>query len=379
MFQPRHSPHSLVYVSASTLPSNEANAVHVAQMCDAFAGLGLPVQLRATRGTDASVQAHYGLRHAFHIRFTSRTANALWMLGRHLGRRQARSAGTLYFGRNLAVLSRMAAWGYLTGFELHHPPRSERKSAALRRIVEAPGFLGLVVTTDSLRVELLARFPALNPRRILVAHDGVRADRIVEPRLRANDPVRAVYCGSFHRGKGVETLLSAAAGVPEVAFDVIGGETAQIELLRSRAPSNVRFLGALPYDECQRRLLDYDIALAPYGAVVHGVRTPEHASLAAWMSPLKLFEYMGAGLPIVTSDLPVLREILVNGETALMPRPDDPSALAEAIRTLAADGALRLRLAQAAQQTLRTYTWENRAARILEFLEAHRAQQVVPR
>jgi glycosyltransferase involved in cell wall biosynthesis len=278
--------------------------------------------------------------------------------------------GTLYFGRNLALLSRLAVWGYPVGFELHHPPRSDRKMAALERIIEAPRFLGLVVTTESLRVYLLARFPALSPSRLLVAHDGVRADRILEPRLRSGDLLRTVYCGSFHQGKGVETLVAAAALVPQVQFDVIGGQASQIEAIRSQATPNVRFLGSMSYEDTQRLLPQYDIALAPYGSVVRGVRKPKHESLAPWMSPLKLFEYMGAGLPIVTSDLPVLKEILQDGVTALMPPPDDPPAHAAAIRALAADGDLRLRLARAAQDSPRSYTWENRAARILDFLKA---------
>ena len=57
-----------------------------------------------------------------------------------------------------------------------------------------------------------------------------------------------------------------------------------------------------------------------------------------------------------------------------MASPDDPAAHAVAIRTLAADGALRLRFAHAAQKSLRNFTWENRASRILEFLEAHDTQ-----
>lgn len=368
-----HVSSRLVYVSASTLPSGEANAVHVAQMCDAFAEVGMPVELRGKPGSGASVATHYGLRHRFPIHLPSAPGRALWMIGRSLNRRTGRASGVLYYGRNLSEISRLAGWGYPVGFELHHPPRSAAKLARLRRIIEAPTLRGLVVTTESLRVELLARFPALHPSRILVAHDGVRADRIVVPRRRETAPVRAVYCGSFHQGKGVETLIAAAAMVPEVAFDVIGGTPAQVQAMQALAPAHVRFLGSLPYEESQRLLPDYDIALAPYGSVVRGVRTPKHESLAAWMSPLKLFEYMGAGLPIVTSDLPVLAEILSHGTTALMVSPDDPSAHAAAIRTLAADGALRLRLAQAAQQTLRAYTWENRAARILEFLGARPA------
>jgi glycosyltransferase involved in cell wall biosynthesis len=182
-----------------------------------------------------------------------------------------------------------------------------------------------------------------------------------------------VYCGSFHSGKGIETLLPVAARVPGIAFDVIGGEPGQIAALQPRAPANLRFLGRMSHEECQRRLPEYDFALAPYGSVVRGVKTPEHESLASWMSPLKLFEYMGAGLPIVTCDLPVLREILEDGVTALMPPPDDAEAFAQAVSRLAQDADLRERLACAAQERLRGYTWESRAQQILEFLAGAQA------
>lgn len=355
----------------STLPSADANAVHVAQMCDAFAGLGQRVCLLAERGEAGSVVEHYDLRNPFHIRFQTQTRHKLWLLGRNLCRRHAATpVPTLYYGRRLGSLTKLARWGYPTAVELHHPPRTESQLAALPSLIDAPGFLGLVAISESLRADLLARLPRLDPERVLVAHDGVRADRIRAPKMHADRPPRAVYCGSFHTGKGIETILPAAALVPEVAFDIIGGEPAQIEALRSRTPANVRFLGRMPHHESQRRLPEYDIALAPYSTVVRGVRTPEHESLASWMSPLKIFEYMGAGLPIIAADLPVLREILSPASTALMPAPGDPVALAAAVRTLAGDPALRLALASAAQDQLRAYTWENRAGCILEFLHA---------
>jgi glycosyltransferase involved in cell wall biosynthesis len=70
----------------------------------------------------------------------------------------------------------------------------------------------------------------------------------------------------------------------------------------------------------------------------------------------------------VTSDLPVLREILSADVSALMPAPGDADALAQAIRRLAADPALRISLACAAQSRLRDHTWERRAQHIAEFL-----------
>jgi len=359
----------LDYVSESTLPSTEANAVHVAQMCDAFAGLGCEVTLHARAGGPGDIRAQYGLRNRFAIRLDGKAAHRLWLLARRL--RLGGTRDTIFFGRRLPSLARLARSGLPTGFELHHPPRTARQEERLRDLVAAPRFLGLVVISERLREEALRRLSGLDPARVLVAPDGVRADLVRVPRLRDGEgPVRAVYCGSFHAGKGADTVLAAAALAPEVAFDLIGGSPEQVARARATAGANVTLLGHLPHDETQRRLAGYDLALAPYAAVVRGAQTPEHESLADWMSPLKIFEYAAAGLPIVTSDLPVLREILEPGRDAAMTPPGDAEALACAVRELARDPQQRLRLAQSAHDRLATHTWENRAARILEFLRA---------
>ena len=78
---------------------------------------------------------------------------------------------------------------------------------------------------------------------------------------------------------------------------------------------------------------------------------------------------------MVTSDLPVLREILQPGVEAVMTEPGDPNALAAAMRALAADPALRLRIAMAAQARLQGFTWEHRARAVVRFLETQLAQR----
>jgi glycosyltransferase involved in cell wall biosynthesis len=361
-------PRRLVYVSSSVLPSAEANAVHVALMCQAFAAKDCDVTLRAARGHRGDVAAHYGLQRRFAIRFEGRLSHKAWMLSRRLAAGRSGDA-PFYFGRRLIALSRLAHWGYPTALELHHPPRTPRQERALETFVAARGFRGLVVISERLRAEILRRLPRLDPRAVLVAPDGVDARRIQAPVVRrpAQD-CRAVYCGSLHPGKGMETLLPAAALLGQLRFDVIGGDPQQIRALRERSPPNVHFLGWMPHEQTQQRLRDYDIALAPYSATVRGARTPAHESLASWMSPLKLFEYMAAGLPIVTSDLPVLRELLRDDDSALLVAPDDVQGYAAAIERLARDADLRERLARRAQETLRHHTWDNRAARILAFL-----------
>jgi glycosyltransferase involved in cell wall biosynthesis len=96
--------------------------------------------------------------------------------------------------------------------------------------------------------------------------------------------------------------------------------------------------------------------------IVHGGKD-DHAS---WMSPLKIFEYMAAGKPIISSDLAVLREILVHEENALLCDPDDIEGWVNSVDRLRRDPQLMLSLATAARYQFDVrHTWEKRAAAVV--------------
>jgi glycosyltransferase involved in cell wall biosynthesis len=87
---------------------------------------------------------------------------------------------------------------------------------------------------------------------------------------------------------------------------------------------------------------------------------------AHYASPLKLFEYMASGKPILSSDLPAIAEVVRNGESAMLVPPGDVSALAHALKSLYEDPALRERLGAAAKVQSSQYSWLVRAKNILE-------------
>ena len=89
-----------------------------------------------------------------------------------------------------------------------------------------------------------------------------------------------------------------------------------------------------------------------------------------YTSPLKLFEYLTMGRPIVASDLPAMREVLTHEETALLVTAGDPQALALAVRRLADAPVLAARLATGARMLAAAYTWDRRADRLERVLEA---------
>jgi glycosyltransferase involved in cell wall biosynthesis len=89
---------------------------------------------------------------------------------------------------------------------------------------------------------------------------------------------------------------------------------------------------------------------------------------AYYTSPLKLFEYMAAGAPIVATELPAIREVIQHGDNGWLVAPDNPSELAAGIRHLLENRQLGSAMAAKAARDAQSYTWEKRAARIVERL-----------
>jgi glycosyltransferase involved in cell wall biosynthesis len=96
---------------------------------------------------------------------------------------------------------------------------------------------------------------------------------------------------------------------------------------------------------------------------------------ASFTSPLKLFEYMAAGVPIVASDLPSTREILTPEVNAVLVPPNNPQALAAGIQRVLEDRDLANRIAQKALEDVMQFSWKKRAEKIIIFLNAIRGER----
>ncbi len=226
----------------------------------------------------------------------------------------------------------------------------------------------LLMPLTSACAEILHQQFGVPAERIAVVPDGTTAPS--EP-LPARDSAgrRIVYAGQLYRWKGVDTLLDALVLLPEASLTIVGGSgdpaDPDLAACRERAAAlgiadRVTFAGFVAPAEVRARIS---------GAAVAVVPLPDNLMARYFTSPLKLFDYMAAGVPIVASDLPSLREVVTDGDSALLTAPDDPSALAQTIRRLLVNPGLADRLRRTAFDQVAHYTWERRAERILEALE----------
>lgn len=252
--------------------------------------------------------------------------------------------------------------------ELHRVPGHALRRRALIRAVEAGA--RVIAISGGVREDLLAL--GLPAESICVEHDGYESSRFecLPSKSAAREamgldlerPV-VVYVGGLLAWKGVDVLVDAARHLPEVQFLIVGGMDRDVARLRKAAEGlgQLEITGFVDPRRAAMALRAADISVVPNRAAP--------VISARYTSPLKIFEAMAVGVPLVCSDLPSMRDVL-DDSTALFVPPEDPAALAEALRDLLGNDSRMRALGEALHARAPEHTWDARAQRILDWMGA---------
>lgn len=183
----------------------------------------------------------------------------------------------------------------------------------------------------------------------------------------------AVFTGTFRRWHGVLAIPRIARAVlsrlPGAVFLLVGDgdERAATEAACEGLPRGaLRFLGSQPYARMPGILAACDVGIAPFAPE----ENPLFARFGFYYSPLKILEYMAAGLPVVTYAVPELAAIVEDGRAGRTPAPGDDGAFAAAVADLLADPVARARMGAAARARAESrYGWDAHARKLSDFLE----------
>jgi glycosyltransferase involved in cell wall biosynthesis len=208
-----------------------------------------------------------------------------------------------------------------------------------------------------------------DPRRVSVIQNGVDVTEFIEAegqdvraRYGLGDATVLGFSGSLKPWHGVAVLLDAFADLPlEAALLIVGDgpERARLEQTGRRPglAGRVFFTGPVAHSRVPAYRAAMDVATAPYAAQED-----------FYFSPLKVAEYLAAGLPIVASaqgDVPAMV-----GDAGLLVPPGDPQALASALSRLCAEPEVRRDLAANARARAWNLDWSRVAARVEEVLRS---------
>lgn len=367
----------LYYIANIRMPTEKAHGIQIMKMAEAFADLGVEVELVVPLRKNeikADPFDYYGVRRNFRIRklwcldLVRFGKIGFWIQSLTFAERAAwyslRKQG-IFYTRDELLAAYLKGMGKTVVWEAH----MGQENFFTKMLINAR--IPLVVISSGLKD--LYQGLGMPTEKIRVAPDGVDIEQFsiqvtkAEAREQLKLPMDkklVLYTGHLYSWKGADTLAQAAGlidGNIRVAF--VGGTEKDIQRFKEKYGhiKNVDILGKKLHHEMPLYMRSADLLVLPNSAMEDISRL--------YTSPMKLFEYMASGTPIAASDLPSIREVL-DESSACFFRPDDSRDLARAIDETFERYAQAQERAKVALEEVREYSWQKRAEKILNFLNA---------
>ncbi len=351
----------ILYIANARFPTRKAHGIQIAKMLEAFTEAGISVELIAPSFSVGDAQTFYRLRTgAFRI-------TKAWTTPRRSSR-----AGFLLSSLLFGITSAALAWkragivysvdldyfsfflitfiGKPYFFEIH----SAKKDTIFHRLLFRR-VAGIIAINENVRRELEKTFPLLRGKT-MVFPNGVDIQvyaKIVPKELK--HPA-VVYTGSFQNWKGMQTVIEAARALPTIHFYFVGGKEQE---LGEHIPLNILVVAPQAFQDIPAWQKAADVLL------LSGTNLDAYS--ANYTSPMKLYEYLAAGRPIVAAKTPAIAQALSERE-AFFYEPDNAGSLVSAVQATLADPKEAARRVEMGKQRAREYTWEKRAETIIRFL-----------
>lgn len=371
------------YVGSPELFSKGASSIHMMKMCQAMTRLGYHVELVfPDYGSKEDIFDYYGISERFKITAIPFTN----LINRQVVHGTASAVYCWFKKRGFdIVLTRNIVFAYLatrlfkipTIYDAHHPPVNGIASTMFKGFKDSE-YLKKFSTNSRGLADIYIR-EGLDEKKLVVAHNGVDLERFktvmsssqLREELGLPKGVKIVcYCGNTYRGRGIELLIDASQNFSEIVFLVVGGldedNARYTTLVRERKLKNFLIKGFVPHTQVPMYLKASDVLVIPYTSemiIKGGTKAGE------FTSPIKLFEYMAAEKPIISSALPTMKEVLEDDKTACFFEPDNISSFCEKLKLVLSDSNYSRTLSENTSSKVLGYTWEARVKKILESLE----------
>lgn len=356
------------------MPTEKAHGYQIAKMCEALGLEGAEVSLVVpTRKNEAQgdIFSYYGVRGNFSVKyvptfdalsflrgsrfgFYAQAASFLWAI-----RREFITRDTTVITRNPEIAWLYSQKGHRVFYDAHNFPANS--VGLLKRLLK--NITGIIAnsngTADAFRRAGFTKILVAPNAVDLAQFDGVES----KTRRELGLPIGriAMYVGHLYEWKGVGVIVETArrAEGNDTTFVFVGGTDKDVAFYKNKTHGmkNVLFTGYHSRKEIPAFIKSADVLLLP--------NIPSTKESLLYTSPIKMFEYMASGVPIVASNLPSIREVL-NDTNAILVGAGDPVGFLEGVMQAFGDSA-KAKALQAKKQ-VKEYTWGARAQKILGFI-----------
>ena len=373
----------LLYLASIRLPTEKAHGIQIMETCAALTRNGVDVTL-VVPYRDNMIKTelfdYYNITTQFPLHVLTTRDYIEWgRFGYFLNMiqfvyqtlRYIRSlppGETVLYCRDIPIVFALSLWKP-KNTQLFWEAHGVTSQWIVKKIV--PRVNGLITITNGLKKWYIAL--GADESRVLVAHDAVSLEHYcqspltgdtknnIKGRYQIPQGPMALYLGriGFYLWKGPDVALSAARLAPEIQWVFVGGFEDSAQSLVQSLPSNVTIVPRVQRIDISALVQSADVLLLPN-------KSGDPAS-ELYTSPMKLFEYMASGVPIVASRLPSIVEVL-SDESAYLVTPNDPEALLDGVRQSMQQIELSQSRAETARSCVNDYTWDKRAQHIQTFI-----------
>lgn len=379
----------IAYVSEHRLPTEKAHGQQIAQVCKALLQLGHTATIIAPFRTNSIAESFWDYYHApTEIELVTLGAKDYVQSGlpkllgfyvqmkaysRLLTRYVQHTNFDAFYTRSFRVAALFAHLQKPLILELHSIPKRRQ-----RIVARCCNKSTLIITLTNATKQQLIQM-GVEPAKIIVEPDAVDLEQYLhlptkaEAQTTLNQQTNRIIVGYVGRlttmgmDKGVADLLKALKqlqSTKQYMGLIVGGPEQDVQEYKTLANTlglteqDVVFTGAIPHEDVPTALAACDILAMPW---------PDKPHYRHHMSPLKMFEYMATKRPILTGDLPTIREVLTD-ETAFFCEPDNAESITEQLKWIRTNPNIATRKTEAAFELVQHYTWKKRTKRILQQL-----------
>ncbi len=283
----------------------------------------------------------------------------------------------MIYSRNIYASYLLSLIGYKTILELHSPPQKLAKFF-FKKLVKKKIIKCLITISNNLQNYIIKRYNLKDtPHKVIRdAANIFNYSKLDVLRKKYKIKNKSIgYIGGLFRGRGIDLIIDIASKCKDYNFYIIGGSQEEVKYWKKKnLTKNIYFFGYLDHNLATKLSFIFDILIAPYQekVFVHGssleqVNYKNELETSKFMSPLKLFEYMATKKPIITSDMPVLKEFLKDNHNSLLCNPKNESEWVNAINKIYKNSSLKKLITENAFNDLKSkYSWSMRAENILD-------------
>lgn len=362
-----------IYISKTSLPSNSANTVHLMKICEEFYkifGDGFIALVSSKNDSTDNIFNKYGTE-KFNIEEMHINKGKLYSYRfalsavRYIRRHKIKKVIT----RDPLTALYAALMGIDVVLDLHDDLRHLCGRAyhmfKFKYIIQKNN-LQFCSISQRLKSYYISNYSKIY-KKIVVLPDGVTLDNfktLTSDNVLINDTASVGYLGKFTTGKGIDTIINVAGKCPEHRFYMYGGTREEAEKETGlTVPDNIVFGGFIDNNRVPEIISNMDILLLPNKAN----QRCNGDFIGEFTSPMKMFEYMASGRPIIASDIPVLREVL-NESNCYFADQDNVESWVKCIEYVSSNKSAALLKASHAKKEVEKFTWKKRAENMLRII-----------